>query len=111
MSLKNAVEVVATELSFLPSVRAALLALALKPLPSGYAGRIRASVYRSLGWRIGSKSLILGPFEFLSPKTARRNLTVGESCIVNAHVYVDTTAPVTFGNGVGIGHNVVIIPA
>jgi maltose O-acetyltransferase len=111
MSVKHGIKVVATELAFLAQPRFALLSLALKFLPTGYAGRIRASVYRCFGWKIGRKSLILGPLSFLSPQLSRRNLTVGERCIFNANVSIDTTAPVTIGDGVGIGHHVVIITA
>jgi len=111
MSVKHGLKVLATELAFLAQPRLALLSLALAFLPAGYAGRIRASLYRCLGWKIGAKSLILGPLNFLSPQLSRRNLTIGERCIINANVSIDTTGPVTIGNDAGIGHHVVIITA
>jgi len=111
MSLKHGLKVVATELAFLAQPRQAILAVVLRLVPAGYAGRIRAAMYRSLGWKIGDKSLILGAINFTNPQLSRRNLIVGEHCFLNSDIAIDTSAMVTIGNGVGIGHHVVIITA
>ena len=109
MSIRHALNVLATELNFLAKPGFALLQIILTALPDGSAGRIRAAVYRDFRWRIGPRSLIMGRLTFSSPN--RRNLTIGGSCYVNSHVHVDTTAAVDIGNRVTIGHHAIIITA
>jgi maltose O-acetyltransferase len=87
----------------------ALMHVALRCLPSGSAGRLRAAVYRAFGWKVDRQTIVLGTISFTSPRTARRNLTVGKHCFINALVHIDTTAPVTLEPGVSLGHHVVII--
>jgi len=110
-SIKHKLGVIGTELAWVAQPRLALLSVFLKLFPTGFAGRLRAAAYRSLGWRIGTKTLVMGPVTFSSPQMSRRHLTIGERCFVNAYVHIDTSAAVTIGEGVSIGHHAVIITA
>jgi len=110
-SIRRKLQVIGTELAWLVQPRLALLSVVLKLFPTGFAGRLRAKAYRSLGWRIGEKTLVMGPVTFSSPELSRRHLTVGKHCFVNAYVHIDTSAMVTIGDGVSIGHHAMIITA
>ena len=86
-----------------------LLGLLLKLLPSGWGARMRVLIYRAFGMRIGNGTLISGPITFGTSHTKGINLHIGSRCFINSHVYIDNGAPVTIGDGVAIGHHVVII--
>ena len=86
-----------------------LLGLLLKFLPSGWGARMRVLIYRAFGMRIGNGTLISGPITFGTSHTKGINLHIGSRCFINSHVYIDNGAPVTIGDGVAIGHHVVII--
>lgn len=86
-----------------------LLGLLLKFLPTGWAARTRVSLYRAFGMQIGKGTMISGPITFGTSHTKGMCLSIGSGCYINSHVYVDSGAPVIIGNGVAIGHHVVII--
>ena len=91
------------------SPRLWLAELLMRPLPNGAAGRIRAALYRSAGLCVGPKTLIVGPLTLTGSSRALRHLRIGARCFVNSPLFVDAAAPVTLGNGVSIGHHVVIV--
>lgn len=78
-------------------------------LPSGDVARIRAGVYRAGGASIGPRTLIAGPLHLARAKDARINLRIGTGCFINSHVFLDAAGPITVGDGVSLGHHVVII--
>lgn len=86
-----------------------LMGLMLKCLPTGWAPRLRLAVYRLFGISIGHGTIISGPFTFDAAQIPGKGLRIGADCYINSHVYIDNGAPVTIGNGVAIGHHVVII--
>ena len=77
-------------------------------LPSGAAGRVRAQIYRCLGVSVGAKTLISGQLT-LGGQSSVRNLIIGTGCFINSLVYIDAAAVVQLGNGVSLGHHVVLI--
>ena len=79
--------------------------------PNGTGGRLRSALYRRMGLKIGPKTLILGPITFASPSFTVRSIAVGTGCFINSRVYIDASAPVTIGDGVSIGHHVIIVTA
>ncbi len=81
----------------------------MRLLPTGAAGRVRAALYRAAGLGIGPKTLVIGPLTLMSPRWALRNLRVGARCFLNSPLFVDAAAPVTLGDGVSVGHHVVIV--
>ena len=86
-----------------------LLGLLLKLLPTGWGPRGRVWIYRAFRVPIGLGTLINGAIAFGPTDSTSYRLTIGTRCFINAHVYIDSGAPVTIGNGVAIGHHVVII--
>jgi len=87
-----------------------LLRLLESPIPVGAGGRLRALLYRNLGCRIGPGVLLGGPITF-GMGSSLSNLRIGARCFLNSPLYVDAAAPVTLGEGVSLGHHVVIITA
>jgi maltose O-acetyltransferase len=86
-----------------------LMAILLRLIPSAWGPRIRAAVYRAAGWNVGPKTLIMGSITVLTPQKVRSNLRIGSGCFINSHVSIDAGAPVVVGDGVAVGHHVVII--
>lgn len=80
-------------------------------LPSGMFQRTRAAIYRSFGMALGPKVVCFGPLRFGWYGEVYQNLRIGERCFFSHNVAVDTTARVTFGNGVSVGHDVTIVTA
>ena len=91
------------------SARLGLVQLTERLLPLGGGGRLRAALYRLAGLRVGRGTMIAGPLTFGAGRHFRRNLRLGAGCFVNSHVYIDLAAPVTLGDGVSVGHHVIII--
>jgi len=79
--------------------------------PVGTGARLRTRLYRLAGLRIGAGTLIAGPVQFGMSGDPRRNFTIGGRCFLNSPLFVDAAGPVTLGDGVSIGHHVVIVTA
>jgi acetyltransferase-like isoleucine patch superfamily enzyme len=77
-------------------------------LPSGGASRSRARILRALGFRVGERTLIMSSFSLVGGRRAWANLTIGNDCFINQHCVFDATAPIVIGNGVSLGHGVLI---
>ncbi len=78
-------------------------------LPTGNGLRIRAGLYRMMGVSIGPATVFYGAATFTCHRGSRARITIGANCFLNAPLYLDATEPITIGNGVSIGHHVVII--
>ncbi|MBC8104251.1 MAG: acyltransferase [Cytophagales bacterium] len=100
--------IISEEITGVFSFRSWLLRCMPRLLPAGGAGRIRAQIYRILGIAVGRGTLIFGPL-ILGPQSSPRSLRIGARCFINSLVYIDAAGPVTIGDGVSIGHHVVII--
>lgn len=70
---------------------------------------MRTMVYRALGWNFGVNTLIMGTITFMTPEYARSSIRIGRACFINTDVCIDSAAPVVVGDGVAIGHHVVIV--
>ena len=81
----------------------------MRPWPVGAGMRARAGLYRAAGLDIGAGTLIAGPIQFGMTGDPRRSLRVGRRCFLNSPLFVDAAAPVTLGDGVALGHHVVIV--
>ena len=81
----------------------------LRLLPCGACGRVRAALYRRAGIRIGAGSIVAGRMTFGAAAKAHAHVRIGARCFINRAVYVDAAAAVTIGDGVSIGHHVVVI--
>lgn len=108
MQISRIRQVLGEEIGSIFRPRLWLLSVLPRLLPAGAAGRIRAGIYRCLGVSVGSRTLISGPIRF-GGQSSPENLFIGAGCFINSLVYIDAAAPVELGNGVSVGHHVVII--
>jgi maltose O-acetyltransferase len=108
MQFRRVGQVCAEELGSIFRPRLWLLNGLPRLLPAGAAGRIRAHIYRLLGVSVGERTLIGGALT-LSNQSSVKHLVIGAGCFINSLVYIDAAAPVRLGDGVSIGHHVVMI--
>ncbi|MBC8138483.1 MAG: acyltransferase [Fibrella sp.] len=78
-------------------------------LPTGTGPRFRARLYRACGIQVGSATSFHGPATFVCCRGGQAKIVVGNSCRLNSPLYLDASAPITLGNGVAVGHHVVIV--
>ncbi|MGV3720878.1 MAG: acyltransferase [Actinomycetota bacterium] len=88
---------------------ASLACGAARLIPGGAGGRLRARIYRALGMQVAPGNTFAGALTLGSSPGSLRRIRFGRCCFINSHVYIDAAAPVTVGDGVAIGHHVVII--
>jgi carbonic anhydrase/acetyltransferase-like protein (isoleucine patch superfamily) len=80
-----------------------------RPVPIGMGTRYRARVMRALGYRVGRRTTLMGNLVLVGAHRAPRFLTIGADCFINVGCLVDITAPVTIGDNVSFGHEVVVL--
>jgi maltose O-acetyltransferase len=93
--------------SFHPRLQLALIASGLIPAHAGR--RLRAALLRLGGLKIGRGTLVLGNPVIAGEGNPYRLLSIGESCWVNMGIIFDLGAPVTVGDRVDLGHEVLFI--
>jgi len=85
--------------------------LLVRLLPSLGFSRLRGACYRLAGLKIGKGTAILGRMEFTETRHLQTQLTIGAKTVINKRFFVDATGSVHIGNGVSIGHHVVLVTA
>ena len=108
LSVNKLTQLIQEEASPLP-VRLHWASWLMSAWPLGAAVRARVRVYRAAGLTLGPGTLISGPIQFGMTGNPCRNFTVGAHCFLNSPLFVDAAAPVTIGNGVSLGHHVVLV--
>ncbi|MET0459745.1 MAG: DapH/DapD/GlmU-related protein [Ilumatobacteraceae bacterium] len=78
-------------------------------LPPLSMGRVRIRVLRLGGLQIGEGTTIGGRLWIAGGPTPVRSFRAGDFCFVNDGCRLDTSAPITLGDNVHIGHDVRII--
>jgi maltose O-acetyltransferase len=91
------------------SIRFGLAQCLVRLLPPGMWGRLRAALYRTAGLRVGQGTLFAGPLTLGTARGCAQRIQIGSHCFLNTHIFVDAAALVTLGNGVSVGHHVVIV--
>jgi len=86
-----------------------LVELLTRAWPPGAGGRLRTRLYRMAGIAVGPGTLIAGPIQFGMSGDPRRTFQIGARCFLNSPLFVDAAASVVIGDGVSLGHHVVII--
>lgn len=84
---------------------------AVRLLPSMNFCLLRRTLYRLAGIRIGKGTTILGRMEFTETHRLQSQLEIGSRVIINKRFFADVTGPVRIGDGVSIGHHVVLVTA
>jgi len=90
------------------SLNRTLLCLLEGFLPTGMLGRVRARLYHAFGCSMGTGTILHGPIT-LGVGSHLKNLCFGAYCYLNCPIFIDAAAKITLGDGVSIGHHVVII--
>jgi len=102
--------VLKTELASLHP-RLQLVDLAVRLLPPLAFPYLRTGLYRLGGISIGARSLLAGPLQLIGPGNIGRRLKVGTGCWLNAPLFADLTGEITIGDGVTVGHHVILVTA
>lgn len=90
-------------------VRLLIAQMLVGSLPSFFANRLRIAVLRAAGFRIGLGTIMWGMPTITGSGDIQQLLSIGHHCGFNVGCYMDVTAPITIGNHVGIGHDVMIL--
>jgi maltose O-acetyltransferase len=90
-------------------LRLLLARLLLWPFPIYTANRLRVLILRSTGFTIGAKTAFAGTPMFTGGRDLYRNLKIGERCWFNVDCFFDLGESITIGNGVSMGHQVLIL--
>jgi maltose O-acetyltransferase len=83
--------------------------LVSRSLPQLTFDRVRTTLLRAMGLRIGRSSLIHGELNITGFGDAKELLTIGEEAYINGPFHIDLGAAVDIGDRVGIGHHVLIM--
>jgi maltose O-acetyltransferase len=78
-------------------------------LPDGVGPRTRSALYRLFGIDIQPSTVLFGKLRLGWYGKPFENLSIGRHCFINHSVFIDTTAPVSIGNNVTLGHDVMLI--
>ncbi|HEX5323317.1 MAG TPA: acyltransferase [Capsulimonadaceae bacterium] len=91
--------------------RLALASILLFFLPRGSFSRLRTAIYRACGVRIGRGTILFGSLDLSGPGAIWKRLKIGTDCQINSPLFLDLNSEITIGNGVAIGHHVVLVTA
>jgi acetyltransferase-like isoleucine patch superfamily enzyme len=89
-------------------VQANLVRLISSVIPRFAFNRMRTSALRAAGLRIHPHSLVMGPIDVTGPGGVAL-LSIGKNTFVTGPLHVDVGAAVTIGDGVHLGHQVLLI--
>jgi maltose O-acetyltransferase len=78
-------------------------------LPQNSFNRARTAILRQLGVRIGAGSLLAGPLRLTGSGELRSLLSIGQGCYLTGPLHIDLMAPVSIGDRVYMGYDVMLI--
>jgi acetyltransferase-like isoleucine patch superfamily enzyme len=78
-------------------------------LPQFRFCRTRTALLRALGLRVGKGAAILGPINVTGSGDVTELLHIGEGSYVSGPLHIDLGAHVHIGNGVRLGHDVLLL--
>jgi maltose O-acetyltransferase len=78
-------------------------------VPYFVANRVRTQALRTAGVRIGETSMFFGLPRLVGSGDIASRLRIGEHCGFNKGLFFDLTAPITIGDHVGVGHDVMFL--
>jgi acetyltransferase-like isoleucine patch superfamily enzyme len=88
-----------------------LIDLLVALLPYHAFPRLRAQLYRLMGFSIGRGTLILGRLQLGGHGPIAKRLRIGSDCVLNAPLFLDLTGTITIGDHVHVGHHTVLVTA
>ncbi|WP_129631026.1 acyltransferase [Candidatus Oscillochloris fontis] len=86
-----------------------LLALILRFIPRYSGMRLRTRLLRAFGIQIGHGTIILGTPHMHGTGKIHQRLRIGGHVTLNTDCFFDLNAPITIGNHVAIGHEVMFL--
>jgi maltose O-acetyltransferase len=86
-----------------------LARILLTPLPIHVGSRVRVYILRLAGFQIGSGCVMWGTPTITGGRDLYRKLTIGQGCWLNVECFFDLGAPISIGDRVAIGHQVMIL--
>lgn len=89
--------------------RLLLLKLLVLPLPSEVAPRLRAAVFRMLGFRVGRGTLVADMPTITGGSKLVNQLQIGKECWINRQCYIEVHADVKLGDRAGLGQQSMIL--
>ena len=81
----------------------------LATLPPFVGNRLRVYILRAVGFRIGRGTTMWGMPTIIGRGDIYARLTIGEKVACNGGIWFELEAPITIGNGVAIGHEVMLL--
>jgi maltose O-acetyltransferase len=78
-------------------------------LPQFCFSRTRSRALRTLGVKLGARSLVMGPLRITGPGTSEDLLSIGEDVVITGPLHVDLGAHVAIGDRTYIGHDVTLL--
>lgn len=78
-------------------------------LPPFVGSRMRTALLRFAGVRIGRGTFVTGRLSIGGSRNDAKRLTIGDDSFINDGVRFDTTASITIGHRVALGHDVTIL--
>ena len=86
-----------------------LVKLILNFIPKYAGSRLRVRLLRLAGFKIDKSTFLSGTPTIAGSEAFYDNLLIGEDCYININCHFDVSAPITIGDGVSIGHSVLIL--
>ncbi len=86
-----------------------ILNLILRLIPRYSGMRVRTHLLRMFGIAVGHGTIILGPPHMHGAGNIRQRLRIGTDVTLNTDCIFDLNAPITIGNHVALGHEVLIL--
>ncbi len=71
--------------------------------------RVRVTVYRAIGVRIGPRTMVLGSLALHGPGRIWKLLRIGADCQITTPLFLDLAEKIEIGNNVAVGHHVVMV--
>ena len=71
--------------------------------------RLRRLGLRAAGFAVGEGTVFWGTPRFTGGRALARNFTIGRRCVMNVGCFFDLGAPITIGDGVAFGHQVLVL--
>jgi maltose O-acetyltransferase len=105
--LEKIVRVTREELDF--DTRRLAAGFVSRILPQNAFNRVRTTLLRALGLRIGEGSLLGGALRLTGSGSLRDLLSIGPGCYLTGPLHVDLSAPVTIGARVYMGYDVELL--
>jgi maltose O-acetyltransferase len=90
-------------------LRLLLIRMLIWPLPHYTGSRLRVRLFRLAGFKIGRGCVMWGTPTMTGSHDLYNNLTVGEECWFNVGCFLDLGAPITIGDRIAFGHQVIVL--